>query len=505
MLRMGLIPLGCALALFRLALPTPAQAWQREDLAAKARRGDAAMTASRFEEAAALYGEIVRVFPNEPGMRLNLGLAHAMAGRPAEAIPHFEVALKLRPGLVNAAFFLGAAHMELGRPTQAVAPLETVVKAQPDNVQARRMLADALLALQRFEPARRHYRKLAEAVPDLAAAWYGLGRSYEGLAAAAVERLQSAAPESPWMMLLAAEALAAQGRHANAFRLYRRALETRPTVVATEVHEALAQIYEKTGHGAWAAAEREAGRKVPLPDCRARTQECDFRAGRHEAVLNSQTRPGPARHYWRARAAGELARAAFARLDQLPPSPEAALMKAEVLAAQRHHVDAAVELRRASDSWPRDERLRRALASALHTNRDYAAARSLLEDLVRSEPGDAELVFLLGDTLLQQQEPAAALPLLEKAVAAAPEMLHARAAFARALVASGEAGRAIPHLLAAAPLDQDGSLYYQLSRAYQAAGQAAQAAEAVKKSQERRAAAEKRQRDLEEEFKITPP
>ena len=46
-----------------------------DDLAVTARRGREAMAAGRFDEAAALYAEITRALPDEPGMLLNLGMA----------------------------------------------------------------------------------------------------------------------------------------------------------------------------------------------------------------------------------------------------------------------------------------------------------------------------------------------------------------------------------------------------------------------------------------------
>jgi Flp pilus assembly protein TadD len=84
-------------------------------------------------------------------------------------------------------------------------------------------------------------------------------------------------------------------------------------------------------------------------------------------------------------------------------------------------------------------------------------------------------------------------------------MLAARAALGGAHLQAGRPADAIPHLVAAAPTDEDGSLHYQLSRAYQAAGQSEPAAQALRKSQELRQSSEARQRQMEEEFKITAP
>ena len=160
------------------------------------------MAAGRFEEAAALYAEITRALPNEPGMLLNLGMALSMAGRPGEAVPRLEAALKLRPNLLPASLFLGAAYIDVGQPARAVEPLQRVVAVQPDNQEARRRLADALWSLARYEPAIREYRMLAEQAPLDPRAWYGLGRSYEAVARIAQERLQQSAPDSDYVLLV---------------------------------------------------------------------------------------------------------------------------------------------------------------------------------------------------------------------------------------------------------------------------------------------------------------
>ena len=70
---------------------------------------------------------------------------------------------------------------------------------------------------------------------------------------------------------------------------------------------------------------------------------------------------------------------------------------------------------------------------------------------------------------------------------------------------SGEAGRAVPHLEAALETDEDGSLHFQLARAYQANGQADLARETRKKFQEIQRAANARSQGEKEEFTITPP
>jgi predicted Zn-dependent protease len=481
------------------AAPPPA------DLAAKAQQGKEAMAAGRYDEAATLYGDIVRALPGEAGMLLNLGMAESMAGRPRAAIPHLRAAVKLQPGLSPAWLFLGAVHMQLAEPARAIEPLQNVVAAQPDNVDARQMLGEALLSVDRFDTAAHDFRRLAELASKDARTWYGLGRSYEGLARGAFESLQRSAPQSHYLLILVAQAMAAEGRLASAFPLYREALAKQPGLA--EVHEALAQIYEQKGHPEWAALERERSRATPAPDCRSRSLECDFRAGRYQAVLDAVTPPTTAEgRYWLSRAAHELARKAFGRLGQLPPSPEATLVRVDVLRAQRQPLKESIEeLQKAAATWPEDRRIRRELATRLFLGHDYAEARELLEQLRQAEPDSTELALMLGQAWLEPGEPAKALPFLQKAVGRDPRLLPAQAALGRAFLEAGDAARAIPHLEAAVHGDKDGSLHYQLARAYRAAGRADLASQALQKFQEIRRSAEARAQSMEEEFKISPP
>ena len=474
------------------------------DLAATAQQGKEAMAAGRFDEAATLYAEVVQALPNEPGMRLNLGMALAMAGRAREAVPHLEAALKLAPDLLPASLFLGAAHVELGQSAQAVKPLQTFLAAQPDHQDARRMLADALLSLERCEPAARHYRTLSEQAPQDPRAWYGLGRSYEGVAQDAFEELKVMAPQSPYLLLLVAEGLVAQERDKSAFRLYREAIDKQAGMA--EAHEALAQIYERSGHPDWAAVEHGKAQALPPPDCRSASLECEFRATHYQAILEAtrSLRTAESR-YWLSRAACELTREAFARLDRLPPSPEATLVRVQVLRAQRRYAESKEELQKGATAWPEDRRIQEDLATLLFIARDFEAARPILEDLLKHEPESAELNLLLGETWLESRQPEKAVAHLERAVRRDPKRLRARAVLGRAYLDAGEAARAVPHLEAALQTDEDGSLHFQLARACRETGQTDRANQALEKFQEIRRANEARAQSEKEEFAITPP
>ncbi len=444
---------------------------QPNELAAKSERGKEAMAAGRFDEAVQMYAELTRARPNDAGLLLNLGMAQSMAGRQREAIGPLEHAVKLQPSLHPAWLFLGTAYLELGQARSAVRPLEKAVATDPNSVKARQMLADAYLRLERYDEAGGQLLKLTELDQTNADAWYALGQSHEARAQVAFDRLRQVAPDSPYESLLVADVLVTQEKYAEAIELYRATLEKLPHLRAA-AYAALAETYEEAGDTVRAAVERQKIESLPPPDCARHKPECEFRAGQYRETLAALgQRTDPESQYWRARAHNELAFEAFWKVEQLPPSPGSHAFRAQLYRSQGRHPDAVTELQQAVKLAPGDRRLQRELATSLYLSRDYEAAAPLFRALLEQEPRSAELSFLLGDTLLQSQKVEQAVPPLEAAVRAEPGHAGARASLARAYLQLGRQADAIPHLKAALQADEDGSLHYQLARAYQATGQ----------------------------------
>jgi len=142
---------------------------------------------------------------------------------------------------------------------------------------------------------------------------------------------------------------------------------------------------------------------------------------------------------------------------------------------------------------------------ALAQSGDLPEAEKLFRELLEQYPGSASLNYLLGDVMRNAQKPREAIAYLQKAVAADPKLLTAQSSLGLAYLQVGQAANAIPHLRAALPVDQDGTLHYQLARAYQAHGDRDQAREMLKAYQEMQAKDQESKNEVEKNVAITPP
>ena len=443
---------------------------QMEGLSVKSQQAKQLMAEGKFRQAIAVYRELNEAVPNNPGLKLNLGMALHLAGKKREAIPELEQAVKLDPQLAPAWLFLGTTRLQLGETAAAIKPLRTVLQLQPEQHQARKMLADALLSLGRLEDAGAEYHRLASEDPRNAEAWYGLGRSYELLSSVTFEKLQNLVPESGFVLSLLAEARLREQQFSSAFYLYRRALEWMPDLHG--LHSAVAEIYRETGHPDWAETEQQREGALPSLDCRSPTLECYFITGHYDDLI-AATKPTktPESFYWTTRAYNELALTAFDRLGQLPPSPELHELKARIYNNQKKYSEAAAEWRKALELSPADMQIKKDLALSLKLAEDYGAALPLFQELLRQQPDSPEFNYFVGDTFLDLQQTKEALPLLKRAVAGDPKSLAAHKALARCELATEEPANAISHLKLVLASDEDGTLHYQLAQAYRANGQ----------------------------------
>lgn len=407
---------------------------QPADLEALSRQGKAALAAGRHDEAARVYGAMVAQLPKSGGLRLNLGLALFNAGKHRAAASELQTALRLEPGLAPAAMMLGLCHAKLGEPVLAIPLLERAFKAEPGNAVVLLELADSYFAAGRFAPAVEHFQWLTALQPANPVAWRGLGLSLTEQSQALFGKL---APGSAQALTLLSRARLAAEEPKAAFSLLSQALARNPAF--GPAHGYLAALYSKTGHADWAAA--------------------------------SLAKAGPGGGIFAEVVTGsERAFEAFGRLEALGPSAALYETEAEVARARGAHPEAIDAWRKALALKPGAASLEKGLARALFAGRNFEEALPLLIS--------HGLTYEIGESLLETGKAAEAIVHLLKVRTPA-----AQAALGRAYLAINEPAKAIAPLRAALMSDTDGALHFQLARALQRTGEAAQASEMDRISQ----------------------
>jgi len=90
----------------------------------------------RFDEAAAIYSQVLATRPNDPDALHLLGLVHLERQRYDAAIDHIERALRVRPGAAAFHHNLAAALRAVGRLEHCREHYETAIRLRPDYAEA---------------------------------------------------------------------------------------------------------------------------------------------------------------------------------------------------------------------------------------------------------------------------------------------------------------------------------------------------------------------------------
>jgi len=475
---------------------------QSEEATAKSLHARELVIDGKVEEAIPIYQELAQAHPNDTAILVNLSIAEFKAKRYRDAAAHAASAVKLQPNALAANLFLGSSYVELGEYSRALLPLEKVLATQPLERNARLMLAEAFLNLGRYEDAAAHFQKARELAPENPKVWYGLGRTFEGLSESIFHQIEDSSPESPYWHALQADLYLKQRRYGSAFTHYRLALKKLATLPGA--HASLATIYQRTGHAVWAQIEEQRERQAVL-DCSTALLACDFAAGRfNEVIQSTRSVTTPEARYWACKAYAEIGRESYRHLVLLPPTIEIHLQKAKAFDAQGLAQEAAGEWREALKLAPDDLTIGTALAWSLFHAREFSAALPVLGELLHHNGNSRELNFLCGAIMLNLDEPKKAIAPLDAATRLDDKFFPAHAALGQALLQTGEASLAIPHLKAALPADEDASTHFRLLRAYQLAGYVDLARQAKVEYQNALKLADARAR-LEEGNDITEP
>ena len=118
--------------------------------------------------------------------QLNKGVQSYKSAKYEEAIDHFQKAVSLDPGLINARLYLATAYAQQYIPgadtednnrmaQQAIDQYKAVLERDPKNVNSVKGIAYLYLQMKKFEEAKEYYRKASELDPNDPEAYYSIG------------------------------------------------------------------------------------------------------------------------------------------------------------------------------------------------------------------------------------------------------------------------------------------------------------------------------------------
>lgn len=289
------------------------------------------------------YSAALRLEPNQPGVRSNLGAAYVRLGKYDEAIEQYREALRIEPANAAARFNLGLAYYKAARLTDAIAAFEAVVKAAPDNNAAVLLLGDALLQSGKFEQVIDVLSPREEQFAQDLGFGYVLGTALlragqRDRAQAYLDRIFAAGPSAEAHLLMATAMLETRD-YPGAVEELKKAIDLNPS----------------------------------LPTLRTVYARALLGAGDHEGAVR------------------ELQRALLAN----PNDFEANLQLAALLRRDDRHRDAVTYFRRALDLRPHDAVARFGLGGALLSLGELEESRQALERVVADLPDYAEAHVLL--------------------------------------------------------------------------------------------------------------
>lgn len=186
-----------------------------------------------YKSEESIFADAMAHRPDNPRVRLNLGVALQREGRNQEAIAIFRKLTETNSDYAEAFYNLGAAMAHAGQKIEAVGPLLHAITRRPDYPEAHNNLG-ALLAERDYpEEALDHFQKAVTAKPDYAEAQNNLGNILARLgrpqeAIGPLEKALALQPNFPSAHNNLAVALAGLKRHSEALAHAEAAIAQQP-------------------------------------------------------------------------------------------------------------------------------------------------------------------------------------------------------------------------------------------------------------------------------------
>ncbi len=328
--------------------------------------------------------------------RVLLGRLLLRAGRPADALAATETFLGSHPDHPGLRGVVGLAQLASDRPLEAATTLRSLVDAQPDSPEAHYLLAMAYRDLRDLALFKEQLAKVLSLDPNHLRAGIGVasGMVQQGEIAAAsalLGQLRKRVPNNPEVAELDGAIALLRSRNTEAFVLFKRAFEQRPTS-ALALKLALARQRDGDRVGSWATLEAW---------LEQHPEDLDVRLALANQYLTSNRLPA-ARHN-------------LATIVSLAPKNVVALNNLAWVHLQSGDPEAALPLaERALEIAPGDPRIMDTLALALLESGQTDRAVHLLRKATFGELANFGTQIHLARALVQQGKSGEARDILRK-------------------------------------------------------------------------------------------
>lgn len=245
-LSLGSVSLWCQSTAHLAGRQHTASSEPPEKTAAKAQH---AMEAGKYQEAIGLYKELMKSAPRMAEIHSNLAVAYYFSGQFAAAAHQSQIALKLKPTLLNAHYFLGASLAESGYCKEALPYLEKDFPRVKYSKLKRIIGTDVLrcsMKLDHVNKAIDYDQILMREFPDDPEVLYLTTHMFSDLSTQASQRLLDTDPASYQVQRISAQVMELQGKLQEAIADYRKVLAINPHV--PDIHYEIGKIMIEQSH-----------------------------------------------------------------------------------------------------------------------------------------------------------------------------------------------------------------------------------------------------------------
>ena len=189
--------------------------------------------AGNLAEAARLYGEVLRINPNQFEALYALGVLYYQSSRHADAERFLAEAIRLNPHAAEPYHYRGSALQRLNRNEEAIDAFNQALAVKPGFIDALMARGVARMTLNRYEEGLEDFDAIIAAEPQNAGAWNNRGCVLQGMnrndeALVAFDKASSLKPDFIQALISGGSVLAGLKRFEDAATNYEKALALNP-------------------------------------------------------------------------------------------------------------------------------------------------------------------------------------------------------------------------------------------------------------------------------------